>query len=359
MGSQSYENKFNDKMDEVKDKIAILLGITGVGKSSFINCITKTTRCKVGDDTKSCTQAIMQSDMSKDGYNFYFVDTPGLDDGEGDEKNIKQLDSIKKKYPRINAMIICLKMDDLKLSSSLKKSLIQFMEIFPCSDFWNHVIILRTHAERSTKFERKKKNIEGKLLGGIHNDTELTNYMKKNGITVPANLKEFFVDSDKEGLEEDTEKEYKNVLNTIKDMYPLYKEVKEEIKEYVNEIKDGEISFIHILTDKHIKFIDFDGKEHEKVVRIGDEKYNLNGYRPLLVEVKRDQEKEPRGIWCWSNQFKTHYTLVKIYDINGERKRVESELEYRWEYKTDEAEKDGEDYRKSLNDQYNKDICKC
>jgi tRNA U34 5-carboxymethylaminomethyl modifying GTPase MnmE/TrmE len=212
MGSQSYEYKFNDKMDEVKDKIAILLGITGVGKSSFINCITKTTRCKVGDDTKSCTQAIMQSDMSKDGYNFYFVDTPGLDDGEGDEKNIKQLDSIKKKYPRINAMIICLKMDDLKLSSSLKKSLIQFMEIFPCSDFWNHVIILRTHAERSAKFERKKKNIEGKLLGGIHNDTELTNYMKKNGITVPANLKEFFVDSDKEGLEEDTEKEYKNVI---------------------------------------------------------------------------------------------------------------------------------------------------
>jgi GTP-binding protein EngB required for normal cell division len=359
MGSQSYEYKFNDKMDEVKDKIAILLGITGVGKSSFINCITKTTRCKVGDDTKSCTQAIMQSDMSKDGYNFYFVDTPGLDDGEGDEKNIAQLNSIKKKYPRINTMIICLKFDDLKLSNSLKKSLIQFMEIFPCHDFWNHVIILRTHAERSSKFEKKKKKIEGKLLEGIHNDKELGDYMKKNGIEVPANLKEFFVDSDMEELDDDTQIEYKNVLNAIKNIYPLYKEVKEEIKEYINELKEGEISFIHILTDKHIKFIDFDGKEHEKVLRVGDEKYNLNGFRPLLVEVKRDQEKEPRGILCWSNQFKTHYTLVKIYEINGERKRVESMLEYRWEYKTEEGEKEGEDYRKYLNDQYNKDICQC
>ena len=141
MGLQIYENKFNEKIDEVKDKIVILLGITGVGKSSFINCITNTTRCKVGSSAKSCTQTIMQSDMSKDGYNFYFVDTPGLDDGEGDEENIVQLNSIKSKFPRINAMIICLKMDDLKLSKSLKKSLIQFMETFPCSDFWKHVLI--------------------------------------------------------------------------------------------------------------------------------------------------------------------------------------------------------------------------
>ena len=28
-------------MDEFKDKVSVLLGITGVGKSSFINAITK------------------------------------------------------------------------------------------------------------------------------------------------------------------------------------------------------------------------------------------------------------------------------------------------------------------------------
>ena len=77
MGSQCFENKF--VMDEIKDKVVILLGITGVGKSSFINSITKKKDCKVGDTAKACTEKILQVDVSNDGYNYYFVDTPGLD----------------------------------------------------------------------------------------------------------------------------------------------------------------------------------------------------------------------------------------------------------------------------------------
>lgn len=352
----NYENNFINKMDEVKDKIVILLGKTGTGKSSFINCITNNNNCEIGKSGKACTKKIVQSDIINDGYNFYFVDTPGLDDGDGDKENIDKLHNIKKKYPRINVMIICLHFDDLRLTNSLKQILIQFMEIFPCADFWNHILILRTHAERSKKFEKKKNEIKGKLLTSIHDDKDLNNYMKKNNINLPANLKEFFVDSDKEDLDEYTINEYQNILNEIKNIYPIYKNVTEEIKEYINEIKENDLSFINIITDKHIKFIDFDDKEHIKIHRVGDEKYNLNGYMPLLIEVKREQDKNPRGILCWSKQFKTHYNLIKIYKINGAKKRVESELESRWEYNTEEAEKDGEDYRKELNNQYN-NIC--
>ena len=168
MGNSCYEKKF--VMDDIRDKISILLGITGVGKSSFINSITKKKECKVGDTPKACTQKINQSDISNEGYNFYFVDTPGLDDGEGDEKNIAQLDDLKKKYPRINVFLICLKFDDLRLSNSLKTALKKFMEIFPTPTFWDHVLILRTHAERSKKFEKNKKKVEGKLLEGIIED---------------------------------------------------------------------------------------------------------------------------------------------------------------------------------------------
>jgi putative ribosome biogenesis GTPase RsgA len=53
MGNQTYENKF--KMDEIKDKVVILLGKTGDGKSSFINSITKKNECKVGNTTDACT----------------------------------------------------------------------------------------------------------------------------------------------------------------------------------------------------------------------------------------------------------------------------------------------------------------
>ena len=359
MGNSNYEKKF--VMDEIRDKISILLGITGVGKSSFINCITQKKECKVGDTSKACTQKINQADITNEGYNFYFVDTPGLDDGDGDEKNVAQLDSLKKKYPRINVFIICLKFDDLRLSNSLKTALKKFMEIFPTPSFWDHVLILRTHAERSKKFEKNKKKVEGKLLEGIIGDKDLIEYMKNNNINIPPKLTEFFVDSDEDFKEIDdgTSDEFKNIFNSIREIHPIYKEVKENIKEYVNEEKIGGSSFIHIKTDKHILFTDFDGKEHETIQTILDEKYNLDNNRPILFEVKREQAKEPRGSVCFRNQFKTRYYLIKYYQINGDRKRVECEIEWRWENKGNEADVQGEEYRKKLSDRYKADIGCC
>ena len=346
------------EMDEIRDKIAVLLGKTGVGKSSFINCITGTDKCKTDPSTKSCTKNISQVDIAKNGYNFYFVDTPGLDDGKGDENNIKELDSLKKKYPRINTLIISLKFDDLRLSSSLKNMLIKFMELFPCHSFWEHVLILRTFSIKSSKFQKMKNKNEGKLLEGINDEKDLIDFMQKNNILMPTKLKEFFVDSDPEELDEETKAEFNLILNEISKMHPFYKEVKEEIKEYISEKKDDQSSFINIITDKIIKFIDFDGKEHETVQRIGNENYNLDGIKPTLVEVKREQEKEPRGILSWSHQFKTHYYLIKFYEIGGQRKRVQSELEWRWEPKDgDGKEIQGEAYREALNEEYNKGNC--
>ena len=98
MGINKYE-KF--VTDEIKDKIAVLLGKTGVGKSTFINCITEKRECIIGEGYQSCTKKIKHVDTLKDEFNFYFVDTPGLDDTEGDENNIKQLNEIKNKVSPI------------------------------------------------------------------------------------------------------------------------------------------------------------------------------------------------------------------------------------------------------------------
>ena len=361
MGTKKYENQFN--MDDIRDKIAILLGPTGAGKSSFINCITKKNECKVGDTTDSCTRDYQQVNIPHNGYVYYFVDTPGLDDGKGnDEQNIQEIDKVKKAYPRMNVFIICLELNELRLTSSLKKMLSTFMEMFPSKSFWEHVLILRTHSARGPKFEKTRKRIEGKLLEGINKDKELTDFMKQNKINMPTILKEFFVDSDPDDLDEGTKTEFELIFEAIANIHPLYKEVKEEIKEYTNEFKVGERPFIHIRTDKIIKFIDFDGKEHETTQTIGDENYSLDGITPSLVEVRREQEKNPRGILCWSYQFKTHYYLVKYYKIDefDGKKRVQSELDWRWEYK-DEEGKDipGEHYRSELNEKYNGHTCGC
>ena len=362
MGNQNLEMKFI--LDDIRDKTSVLLGLTGAGKSSFINAITRKNNCEVGHTQKSCTRKINQSDINYDGYNFYFVDTPGLDDVTGDKKNIIQLDDVKVKYPRINAFIICLKLDDLRFSSSLKMSFQKFMELFPAKTFWQHVLIVRTHSIQSKKLKKMKDNAKGELLNGIKNDKDLLKIMENNGIDVPSNLEEFYVDSEEDpedGFDKETLEEFEKIFDSLKNKYPIYKDVKEEIKEFVNEEKEENTSFIHIKTEKHIFFKDFDGKEHNAIQIIGDEKYNLDGIRPILTETKRDQGDTPRGSWfCWKYQFNTRYYLVKIYEIGNKRKRVECELETRWEYKNEEAEEDGETYRKKLDEKHNsKNCCEC
>ena len=183
----------------------------------------------------------------------------------------------------MNVFIICLKLDDNKLSSSLKKMLLTFMGMFPSSSFWDHVLILRTHSERSKKFEKKRKNIEGELLKWINKDKELTDFMIQNKINMPTLLIEFFVDSDPEDLDNKTKEEFELIFEAIANIHPLYKDVKEDIKEYTNEYKVGDRPFIHIRTDGIITFTDFDGKKHETIQTISEEDNSLDG-------IKRSQK---------------------------------------------------------------------
>ena len=312
MGNKNYENF---EMDKLKDKVVVLLGKTGEGKSTFINCITNKNECKVDGGYDSCTQEIQDVAISKNGVNYYFIDTPGLDDALGDEKNIEQLNIIRKKYPRINVFIICISFFDYRLSESLVKAIKKFMEIFPCPNFWEHVLILRTKAARTSSFELNREKVEGQLLKGINNNRELNSFMKEKQIKKPTELKEYYVECyDKDN---DTLNELEKIIQEIKTIHPIYKEVKEKVKESIEqEIKDGAI-FACIKRVKYITFIDFDGKIYELPPQILDnEEYNLNGYKPSLTTVQRKQTQEPRGSLCWKNQFKTIYKLVNIYKIN-------------------------------------------
>ena len=76
----------------------------------------------------------------------------------------------------------------------------------------------------------------------------------------------------------------------------------------------------------------------------------------VLNEVKKVQDNVPRGSLSWGNQFKTHYYLVKYYEIDQVDgiKRVQSKLEWRWESKDKDGEEiPGEDYRRAINERYN------
>ena len=172
-------------------------------------------------------------------------------------------------------------------------------------------------------------------MKGISEDSELVKFMALKNIHLPSELYEFYVDSDTEIVHR-TQEEYKKILERIKKLLPIYKIVVIKDEEDTFETKEGDVTYLNILTYRHYTFTDF------------NDITNLNNYRPIFCEVKREQEKEPRGILCWSNQYNTHYIGVKIYDINHEQRREEYEITSRYEGKTREDDEAGEQMKEDL-----------
>ena len=54
----NFENIFNynNNVDEIKDKYALVIGEIQIGKSTFINCITNSQKCEIGNGIVSCTK---------------------------------------------------------------------------------------------------------------------------------------------------------------------------------------------------------------------------------------------------------------------------------------------------------------
>lgn len=74
--------------------------------------------------------------LFEDGFNFYFIDTPGLNDADGDLENIQQIKKIKNKRI-INTFILVRDYNNKRLSNSYIKMLKEFIDIFPSEIFLN------------------------------------------------------------------------------------------------------------------------------------------------------------------------------------------------------------------------------
>ena len=338
----------NMQINESLEKVFVLLGETGVGKSSFINGITKTQDCDVGDDASSCTKNIMMTNTIINGTNYYIIDTPGFQDSKIEEEKIIQILQDLRKYQRICAILICLRYNETKLSKPVKKTLMEIMNIFPSYDFWEHTLIIRTWCQlNDIKLENHKNKYNGILLKGISEDSELIKFMEQKNIQLPSELSEFYVDSDTE-IDHRTQEEYKKILERIKNLLPIYKMVVIKDEEDTFETKEGDVAYLNILTYRHYTFTDFNDITKSITNKINQERYNLNNHWPKISFVKREQEKEPRGILCWSNQYNTHYMAVKIYDINHKERREEYEIISRYEGKKREDDEAGEQMREKL-----------
>ena len=340
------EEMLNDLQIGPKDRVAVLLGETGVGKSTFINKITNSKECLTSSHSKACTKQIQIVKCFADGYNIFFVDTPGLNDAKGDFDNIKQIQQIKNRGI-ISTLIIVHDYNIVRLAKSYVEILKTFMTIFPSEQFFDHVIYVETNFTH----HREKDS----LIESIKENDELIEFINSNNIKIPEEIKTYPIDLEK--TFETNETTFKNILNDINEMYPLYRSTKVKdnisIKPIINN--DG----IEVLQYKYIKnitHIDFNGNELTREDVVDQGSFAVNSKKPEQIIVEREKTDEFRirkCFWCFKYlEYRIYYWEIKKYVINGNIYDLRTKIEENWE----DSDKDGEKHRKERESSLNQNI---
>ena len=212
--------------------ISLVIGKTGVGKSSLINGITEgKANCKVSSSKSACTSEMGLGEFKYGSDIFQFLDTPGLDDAKGDENNLNEVKRAASDYKDFRCILLLFNLQANKLDNSTIVSLQKYMEIFPVQYFWEHVLIVYTRSYRYTdEFKEQIENARGEFLKTIKNHKDYTsfrNFMDNKGINIPEEIKEFFVDSNKKvnQIDSETKSEYREILKSIKNIPKMFKNI--------------------------------------------------------------------------------------------------------------------------------------
>ena len=210
----------------------LVLGEFGVGKSSFINAITKKNECVVGDNIEPTTKKYKEIQTSYNGNNYIFIDTPGLNTSYSDNSNMIEIQDAILKYPQFRCILILLKFDELKLSDKIVKLLVNLIKCIPVKYFWEHVLLIRTHANTSDKkFAKKKEKVAGAILKFAENlcDYDDEHFLESKEILIPENIEEFYVDCDNDDNPDDrftdNEEEFKKIFDKIKSTPMMFNKI--------------------------------------------------------------------------------------------------------------------------------------
>ena len=166
----------------------IILGITGVGKSTLIKVLSDDKSIQIGETYKSCTKECKSYNFDYNNIKYCFIDTPGFVDTEGDSKDKINYEFIKqiltdKKY-KIKGIIIIFNFQENKFLTYHEKSLKKIIDLVPLNNFWSYITIVFSHTygngfgNLEEKKKEKLKNIKQCLK------TIMDDYYYKKGIEI-------------------------------------------------------------------------------------------------------------------------------------------------------------------------------
>ena len=342
------------KKEENITKI-LLLGETGVGKSSFGNYIIGKKKFLTDGGASSTTKIIDGKISERELYkDIYIIDSPGTEDSKGNDQYF--LEKLRDSFQDINAgvKVICLLINfsQPKFPLYLQKQIYLYCHLFPIKDFWDHVSIIFTKSYYYTpenKFNKTKSELESEnglinqIIKYIKECTKSINEERKSDnnfeeIRIPNKLPAYYIDSDLEAKKEDnfrTEEEIKKLIDwaRTKDYLDIENINKNKLDvNYLNNkrLEDIVVEEEQFLDSKNIlkiyskKFYAQYEKTtfHKQTIIIKDS----NPYK--IEEIKEEEKEGPQNLIYSEKDYKKYEIQHKAVPS---KKRIIENGESEWE----------------------------
>ena len=125
----------------------LLLGRTGVGKSTLSKILSENENIKIGDTMEPQNNEVNSYKCQIDDFKFSIIDTPGYDDStQNDIKNyndIKEL--LSSQNYKIKGIFYVFSFQDTKFCESHRKGFQKIINLIPLDNFWDYFTIIFTH----------------------------------------------------------------------------------------------------------------------------------------------------------------------------------------------------------------------
>jgi len=146
------------------DNCFLLLGKTGVGKSTLTKILSENKKVIIGDSLNSETKDSCYCKCQIDNFYYSLIDTPGYDDSNGDDsknfENIKQF--LTSNNYKIKGIVLMFDFQEKRFGESHRKGLEKIVSLFPLDNFWDYLIIIFTKTftddEDKNELENEKSN---------------------------------------------------------------------------------------------------------------------------------------------------------------------------------------------------------